>query len=110
MPTIEVSEDCISRADLIQELCKDAERVEMEEFANDTVWRTIATAPSVVPRRQSRAVTSVCRWELPHGKEGPKWKIARMIWTSTTKVTYSTFAVIVHIAVICKTSLMAIHT
>lgn len=45
------SEDAISRADLIQELRKDAARVEMEEFANDTVWRTIGNAPSVLPKR-----------------------------------------------------------
>lgn len=50
LPTIEVSKDCISRADLIQDLRKDAERVEMEEFANDTVWRTIGNAPSVIPK------------------------------------------------------------
>lgn len=50
LPTIEVSEDCISRANLIQDLRKDAERVEMEEFANDTVWRTIGNAPSVIPQ------------------------------------------------------------
>lgn len=58
LPTIEVSEDCISRANLIQDLRKDAERVEMEEFANDTVWRTIGNAPSVISQVPSEDAIS----------------------------------------------------
>ena len=65
--SVEISEDCISRADLIQDLRKDAERVEMEEFANDTVWRTIGNAPSVIPT-QNNAVQHVESVEKP--KEG----------------------------------------
>ena len=61
LPTIELSDDCISRADLLLELRKDIESVDIAEYVNDTIWRAIEDAPSVMPSGAKMKGTKRCQ-------------------------------------------------